>query len=140
VIHTPGHAPDHVCFWNEQTGDLFGGDMMVKDSTVMIPGGRGGSLRDYLDSLQRIATLRPARILPGHGPVIETPLELIQEYIEHRRMRETQILEALNDGVSAIDAIVDRVYPDLQYGVRPAARLTVEAHLTKLREEGRLPN
>jgi hydroxyacylglutathione hydrolase len=135
VVHTPGHAPDHVCFWDEAAGDLYAGDMVVKGTTVMIPAGRGGNLRDYLRSLDRIAALRPARVFPGHGPVIEHPLDLIAEYIEHRRMREAQVLACLADGLTDPDAIVARIYPDLASEVRPAARLTVEAHLEKLRED-----
>jgi glyoxylase-like metal-dependent hydrolase (beta-lactamase superfamily II) len=137
VIHTPGHAPDHVCFFDETTGDLYGGDMVVKGSTVLIPAGRGGHLATYLASLARLAALRPARILPGHGPIIDRPLELIAEYIEHRRLREAQILACLHDDVRDVAAIVARVYPDLPDALRPAAHLTVQAHLKKLSEEGR---
>jgi glyoxylase-like metal-dependent hydrolase (beta-lactamase superfamily II) len=135
VVQTPGHAPDHVCLWDEATGDLFGGDMVAKGTTVMIPAGRGGNLRAYLASLARMAALQPKRILPGHGPIIDRPLELIQQYVTHRREREAQVIEAIRDGVDDIDAIVSRIYVGLSDAVRPAARLTVEAHLEKLREE-----
>ena len=138
VLHTPGHAPDHVCFWDDQAGDLYAGDMVVQGSTVMIPAGRGGNLRQYLASLERLAALRPARILPGHGPVIDDPLALIAQYISHRRQREEQVLACLAEGVSDPDAIVARIYVGLADAVRPAARQTVMAHLEKLREEGRL--
>ena len=138
VIATPGHAPDHVCFFDEVTGDLFGGDMVTKGTTVLIPAGRGGHLATYLASLERLAALRPARILPGHGPIIDRPLDLIAEYLEHRRLREAQVLACLADGLRDVDAIVARVYPDLAELLRPSARLTIEAHLEKLREEGRL--
>jgi glyoxylase-like metal-dependent hydrolase (beta-lactamase superfamily II) len=135
VIHTPGHAPDHVCFWNAGTRELFAGDMVQLGTTVMIPAGRGGRLRDYLASLERLAALRPVRIYPGHGPVIEEPLALIAEYLAHRRLRESQIRACLDDGLTSVDAIVARVYPDLDPAVVPAARLTVEAHLEKIRED-----
>ena len=136
AVHTPGHASDHLCFWDESRRDLFGGDMLIAGTTVMIPARRGGGLRAYLDSLERLASLRPARILPGHGPIIERPLELIAEYVEHRRQREAQILACLAAGLTTIDAIVSRVYPDLPEAMRPAASLTVQAHLEKLKEEG----
>ncbi len=136
VIHTPGHAPDHVCLWDEPTGDLYAGDMVAKGTTVMITAGRGGNLRAYLASLARMAALNPKRILPGHGPIIDKPLELIQQYVDHRRQREAQIIECLNDGVTDVDAIVQRIYVGLSEAVRPAARLTVEAHLEKLMEDG----
>jgi glyoxylase-like metal-dependent hydrolase (beta-lactamase superfamily II) len=136
VIHTPGHAPDHVCLLDAATGDLFVGDMVTKGTTVMIPAGRGGNLRAYLASLERIGSLRPRRLLPGHGAIVDKPLELIGQYIEHRLAREVQVLECLRDGLTDVDAIVSRIYVGLTDAVRPAARLTVEAHLEKLREEG----
>jgi glyoxylase-like metal-dependent hydrolase (beta-lactamase superfamily II) len=138
VIHTPGHAPDHVCFWDARGGDLFGGDMVVAGSTVMIPAGRGGSLRAYLTSLERLKALGPARILPGHGPIVDRPLDVLAEYIAHRHLREAQVLACVVEGLRDPDAIVARIYPDLLAAVRPAARLTVEAHLEKLREDGRI--
>jgi hydroxyacylglutathione hydrolase len=136
VVHTPGHARDHVCFWHEAAGDLYAGDMVVKGTTVMIPAGRGGNLGDYLRSLDRMAALRPARLFPGHGPIVERPLDLIAAYIKHRREREAQVLECLADGLTEVGAIVARIYPEIHPALRPAARLTVEAHLEKLREEG----
>jgi len=136
VIHTPGHAPDHVCFFDEASGDLYAGDMVVLGTTVMIPAGRGGDLRAYLTSLERLASLKPLRILPGHGPIIDRPLELIAQYIEHRRQREKQVLLCLADGVTDVDAMVARIYPGLSEALRPAARLTIEAHLEKLRQQG----
>jgi glyoxylase-like metal-dependent hydrolase (beta-lactamase superfamily II) len=135
VVHTPGHAPDHVCFWNPMTADLYAGDMVALGTTVMIPHGRGGNLRAYLASLDRMASLGPARIYPGHGPVIDKPLDLIAQYIEHRRLRETQVIACLEDGIDDLDEMVARIYPDLAAPLRPAARLTVEAHLEKLRED-----
>jgi hypothetical protein len=76
-------------------------------------------------------------MLPGHGAIIEQPLALIAEYIEHRRSREAQVVRCLADGVTDVDAIVARIYPDIAAGVRPAARLTVQAHIEKLRAEGK---
>jgi len=135
ALHTPGHAPDHVCFWNPTAGDLFAGDMVIRGTTVMIPAGRGGSLRDYLASLERLASLSPARIYPGHGPIIDRPVDLIREYLEHRRLREQQVIACLDDGLTDPDQIVARIYPDLAPPLRPAARATVEAHLQKLHED-----
>jgi glyoxylase-like metal-dependent hydrolase (beta-lactamase superfamily II) len=102
----------------------------------MIPAGRGGNLRQYLASLDRMAALQPRIAFPGHGPVIGRPVELIREYIAHRAMRESQILAALKDGVSDTDAIVTKIYGELVDPVRRAARETVAAHLEKIREDG----
>ncbi|HEX5068641.1 MAG TPA: MBL fold metallo-hydrolase [Vicinamibacterales bacterium] len=129
VVHTPGHAADHVCFWDESSRDLYSGDMLVRGSTVMIPAGAGGGLRAYLASLERIAALAPARVLPGHGPVIDDPLQLIAQYIEHRRLRHRQVAACLAKGIDDPDAIVTAVYPELPPALRRAARATIEAHL-----------
>jgi len=133
VIHTPGHALDHVCFWHAASASLYAGDMLVHGTTIMIPAGRGGGLRAYLASLERIASLQPSRIYPGHGPVIDDPLPLIAEYVAHRRMRDEQVSACLRDGLTDIDAIVARIYPGLAPALLAAARATVEAHLEKLK-------
>lgn len=129
VVYTPGHAVDHVCFWNESSRDLYSGDMLVLGSTVMIPAGVGGGLREYIASLERIAALAPSRVFPGHGSVIEDPLRLIAEYIEHRRLRHRQVAACLARGIEDADAIVTSVYPELPPELRPAARATIQAHL-----------
>jgi glyoxylase-like metal-dependent hydrolase (beta-lactamase superfamily II) len=135
ALHTPGHAPDHVCFWDEASRALFGGDLVLRGTTVMIPASRGGSLRQYLASLARMRALDPRRIHPGHGDSIDTPIELIDEYIQHRLMRERQVLDCLSAGISAPDAIVARIYPELPAALQPAARETVLAHLRKIEED-----
>lgn len=133
VVHTPGHATDHVCFWQPDTRDLYCGDMMTATTTILVPpASRGGSLRAYLESLQRLADLNPATAWPGHGPIIEKPVERIHEYLAHRAMRERQVRACLAEGVNDLDAIVTRVYADTPQALWPAARLTVEALLEKL--------
>ena len=137
VVHTPGHAPDHICLWDADARALFTGDMLVQGSTVMIPAGRGGHLGQYLRSLSRLASFAAAVAYPGHGTVIGDPNALIGEYLAHRQQREDQVIACLDRGVRDVDAMVDAIYPELPAAVRPAARVTVEAHLEKLREEGR---
>jgi len=136
VLHTPGHSLDHVCFWDPSARDLFAGDMVTLGTTVMIPAGRGGGLRAYLNSLQRMAALGPVRILPGHGAIVERPLEIIDQYLAHRRMREAQVRDCLEAGLLDTEAIVKRIYPDLPAALTTAARATIEAHIEKLREDG----
>ena len=138
VIHTPGHALDHVCFWDAEKRELYAGDMVALGTTIVVPGERGGGMQAYLASLERMAALQPVRIYPGHGDVIERPLDLIADFIEHRRLREAQVMACLADGVSEVEAMVARIYPGLADGLRAAARQTVEAHLGKLRAEGRI--
>jgi glyoxylase-like metal-dependent hydrolase (beta-lactamase superfamily II) len=135
AIHTPGHASDHFCFFDERSRDLYCGDLARIGGTVVIPATRGGSLREYLQSLQRVRELAPARLLPAHGPIIEDPAGLIDEYIAHRRLREEQILDALRAGCRTPAEIVRRVYAALPPGLVAAAEDTVRAHLRKLEEE-----
>jgi glyoxylase-like metal-dependent hydrolase (beta-lactamase superfamily II) len=137
AIHTPGHAPDHLCFWHAPTRTLFGGDLAVLGSTVWIPTSLGGDLVDYLASLQRVLDLDPARILPAHGAVIEDPADLLRGYLAHRREREAQVLEALRAGDGDPDAIVERMYRSIKERLVPLARESVLAHLAKLEREGR---
>ena len=137
AVHTPGHAPDHLCFFEEESRILFCGDLVIKGSTVVIPASHGGSLCAYLASLRRTVELAPTKLLPAHGPEIDDPARLIAEYLDHRRRREDQIVAALADGCQTREAIVDRVYTGLAAGLRRAASESVLAHLIKLRDEGR---
>lgn len=137
VLHTPGHAPDHVALWHEASRTVFTGDLLVKGSTVVIPASAGGSLRDYLRSLDRLAALAPARALPAHGPVIEDPAALIASYQAHRRTRERQVLEALAAGAATPADITARIYERLDAALVAMAHESVLAHLQKLRDEGR---
>ena len=135
VVHTPGHAPDHICFWDASSREVFVGDMLVLGGTVMIPAGRGGDMTAYLSSLARLARLQAVRALAGHGAIIDNPAALIAEYIAHRQAREQQIIDVLDSGVMGADEIVSRVYPDLPWPLRAAATSTVEAHLEKIRRD-----
>jgi glyoxylase-like metal-dependent hydrolase (beta-lactamase superfamily II) len=137
AVHTPGHAPDHLCFWHAETRTLFGGDLVIQGTTVYIPAGLQGDVAAYLASLERVLALGPARILPAHGPAIDDPMPLLRAYLDHRRERAAQIVEALGRGPHDLDAIVSRVYGGLSGDLRGRARETVAAHLDKLEREGR---
>jgi glyoxylase-like metal-dependent hydrolase (beta-lactamase superfamily II) len=138
VLHTPGHSPDHCCFLDEQTGDLFCGDLVLLGGTVVIPASRGGDLRQYLDSLKLVQRLSPMRLLPGHGPVIEDPQALISHYLRHRAQRDEQILAALSAGPLTPQQIAGKIYEGIAPTFGEAAADTVLAHLIKLRDEGRV--
>ena len=138
ALLTPGHAPDHFCFLDEATRDVYCGDLARLGGTIVVPASAGGSLVQYLDSLRRVRALSPRRLLPGHGPVIDDPVTLIDKYLEHRAEREAQVLDALRSGSSSIDALVERIYTNLHPTVVRAARDSMLAHLIKLRDEGRV--
>lgn len=138
IIHTPGHAPDHVCFFEPNSSTMFGGDLLVNGGTVAIPVSAGGRLSDYLRSLRRVLELKPRRVLPGHGSEIEQPSALIRGYLGHRMLREQQILDTLERAPQSVDEIVARLYQGLQQELLPAAAENVLAHLLKLQDERRV--
>jgi glyoxylase-like metal-dependent hydrolase (beta-lactamase superfamily II) len=138
VLHTPGHAPDHICLWHAGSRTLFGGDLLIEGSTVVVPGTRGGNLIAYLDSLGRVAALEPRQVLPAHGPVIEDPIGLIERYSAHRTSREREVLAAIESGADSVEAIVSTVYPSLTGALRLVALETAQAHVNKLRDERRI--
>jgi glyoxylase-like metal-dependent hydrolase (beta-lactamase superfamily II) len=136
-VHTPGHASDHLCFYLPEERALFTGDLVLGGSTTVIPDD-DGDLADYMESLRRIQRLDVRRIYPAHGPVIEDAPARIQEYIEHRLMRERQILEALGAGAHTIPAMVRIIYADVPEALHVAAGMSVHSHLKKLKQEGRV--
>jgi glyoxylase-like metal-dependent hydrolase (beta-lactamase superfamily II) len=140
VLHTPGHAPDHIALWHAGTRTLFSGDLVVKGTTVVIPGTRGGSLLDYLRSLERLLALAPAELRPSHGPAIpERDIErMLRAYIDHRHGRERQIVELLRAAPRTADALVAAMYPAAHPQLTAAARDTIVAHLVKLQVEERV--
>ncbi len=136
-IYTPGHASDHLCYYLPEERALFTGDVVLGGSTTVIPS-EDGDLLDYLASLRRLLTLDIGRIYPAHGPVIEDGPGRIAEYIEHRLMRERQIVEGLEAGLETIPDLVARIYVDVPAGLHPVAAMSVESHLRKLAREGRV--
>lgn len=137
AIHTPGHATDHLCFYWLEERALFSGDLILGEGTAVIPR-VGGSLTDYLASLERLRSLDLRRIYPGHGPAIEDPSAKIIEYIEHRHVRERQVLDALRAGARTIRQMVARIYADVPTGLHPLAEESVWNHLGKLEGERRV--
>jgi glyoxylase-like metal-dependent hydrolase (beta-lactamase superfamily II) len=135
ALHTPGHAPDHFCFFEERSGDLFCGDLARAGGSIVVPGNHGGDLQQYLESLRRVRALSPRRLLPGHGPIVTEPIPLIDSYLRHRAHRERQILDALRAGCATPGQIVPRVYGALAFPLDAAAAESVLAHLIKLRNE-----
>ena len=136
-VYTPGHASDHLCYYLVEERALFTGDVVLGGSTTVIPAD-DGDLLDYLASLRRLLALDVQRIYPAHGPVIEDGPGRIREYIDHRMLRERQILDALADNVATIPDLVKRIYVDVSPALHPVAALSVESHLKKLARENRV--
>jgi glyoxylase-like metal-dependent hydrolase (beta-lactamase superfamily II) len=137
IVPTPGHSPDHLCFFDEAAGDMYCGDLVRIGGSIVIPASKGGELRKYLDSLKRVRSLGPKRLLPGHGPIVDDPASLIDEYLQHRARREKEVIAALRDGAMTPEEIVPRVYGNLAPALLAAAADSVLAHLVKLHDEHR---
>jgi glyoxylase-like metal-dependent hydrolase (beta-lactamase superfamily II) len=136
TLHTPGHSPDHLAFWHEASRTVFTGDLVTPGSSVMIHTSQGGNLSEYMASLERILALSPRLLLPAHGPRVDDPQPLLVGYLEHRRLRERQVIDALRAGHATVEAIAESIYDGLDPALMPAARENVRAHLEKLRAEG----
>jgi glyoxylase-like metal-dependent hydrolase (beta-lactamase superfamily II)/ADP-ribose pyrophosphatase YjhB (NUDIX family) len=137
VFHTPGHARGHVCIFEAKYGSLITGDLMAGLGTIVIDPPEG-HMATYFDSLRRMQALAVSALFPAHGPVMANAKAKIQEYLDHRTLRETRILEAWQDGVRNIDDIVAHVYTDVSPAMYGLAARSVTAHLEKLREESKL--
>lgn len=137
ALHTPGHSPDSFAFFIADDGALFTGDSVLGRGTSMIDAPEG-VLADYISSLQRMRSLAPRAIYPGHGPVVADAVAKLDEYLSHRADREGQVIAALEAGDSSIDQIVARIYADYPEDVRPLAARSVLAHLIKLGSEDRV--
>ena len=138
VIPTPGHAADHVCFAIGEV--VFCGDLVLgRGSSIVPPAAMGGSLAEYMASLERLLALEADLLCPGHGPWITDPQAKLEEYLAHRREREAKLVAALEAGERDGEKLLDAAWDDVPAPMRPAAMLAMEAHLEKLGGEGRLP-
>jgi glyoxylase-like metal-dependent hydrolase (beta-lactamase superfamily II) len=138
AISTPGHAGDHFSFLLGKA--CFTGDLILGEgSTIVGPRDTGGSLLDYMRSLERLHKLNLEVLYPGHGPEVNDPQAKIAEYIEHRLMRERRLVAALDRGERSRTALLAEVWDDVPAELRGPAAIAMEAHLEKLQDEGRLP-
>ena len=131
VLATPGHSGDSVCFVLPEAGSVLTGDHVLGRGTTVVahPDGR---LRDYLDSLNRLADVGATTLLPGHGPVVENAAEVIAYYVAHRRERLEQVRAAVEAGAATPREVVERVYADVDPRLWPAAEQSVRAQLEYL--------
>lgn len=139
VLHTPGHAPGHVCLFEPRSRTVVVGDMVASVGTILVAPG-DGDMRLYLDQLERLAALDASVALPAHGDPIDAPTALFAHYVKHRLAREEKIFGILQRSAAALTAgeLVARSYDDVSPAIWPIAKLSVEAHLEKLLAEGRV--
>jgi ribonuclease/clavin/mitogillin len=138
VLHTPGHAPGHLCLWEPEARAVVVGDMVASVGTILIEP-TDGDMTEYLRQLARLAALDAAVALPAHGAPIEAPTALFERYIGHRLLREAKVLEALRthgERGAKVAELVPVAYADTPMFLWPIAALSLEAHLVKLAREG----
>jgi glyoxylase-like metal-dependent hydrolase (beta-lactamase superfamily II) len=137
ALATPGHAPDHLAYVVDRVA--FTGDSVLGEGSVFVypyP----GALSAYLEGLARLREHPLDVICPGHGPLVPDPAARLDQYVEHRLDRERRLVEALAQGKRTVPDLLDDVWSDAPAALRPAATLTLAAHLDKLEAEGRLPD
>ena len=136
AVHTPGHAPDHLCFgWRDSV--LFTADVVMGwSSSIVNP--PDGDMTAYCDSLRLLLT-RPDRLyLCGHGPPVPDPHAHVRSLLAHRIRREVAIAKAVEHAPADTFGLMDRLYSKVDPMLRRAAERNVLAHLLKLQREGQV--
>ena len=139
IVDAPGHTFDHVAFYLPPERALFTGDVILGEGSVVIAP-PGGAMRPYQATLERLATeFKHAEIIHGgHGPVVLDAQAKIAEYIEHRKMRERELIDALALGPQTIPELVLHIYGDDRPILWPAMARQMLAHLIALEHENRV--
>lgn len=136
VIHTPGHASNHLCYLLKDEKLLFTGDHIMDGSTVVIAS-PDGSMQDYIDSLAKLKEYDLNKIAPGHGELIDEPYAVVDWIIKHRFERESKVIDVLKQHNSGdLNTLVKDIYSDVDSMLHPVAKWSLESHLIKLIDEG----
>jgi glyoxylase-like metal-dependent hydrolase (beta-lactamase superfamily II)/8-oxo-dGTP pyrophosphatase MutT (NUDIX family) len=137
VVHTPGHASNHLCYLLEEEATLFTGDHVMQGSTVVIDP-PDGDMAAYLRSLEMLLQEDLQWLAPGHGFLIERPHDEVRRLMRHRLAREAKVVAALaRSGPATTEDLLPHVYDDVQPRLHPVAMRSLLAHLGKLEGEGR---
>lgn len=138
VIHTPGHASNHLCFYIKDFKCLLTGDHIMDGSTVVI-GPPDGSMQAYLNSLELLKSYDIDYLAPGHGDYMQEPSKTIDSIIRHRISRESKVLRCIEKNKkSNLDELLLLVYDDVPEVLHPIAKYSLEAHLIKLIEDNKV--
>jgi glyoxylase-like metal-dependent hydrolase (beta-lactamase superfamily II)/8-oxo-dGTP pyrophosphatase MutT (NUDIX family) len=137
VVHTPGHASNHLCYLLEEEKLLFTGDHIMQGSTVVI-NPPDGNMQAYFDALRALLEEDLEWLAPGHGFLIDHPHRAVRRLLAHRQTREDKVLRALRDaGAATLDALLPLVYDDVPAERHAMAARSLLAHLEKLAAEGK---
>jgi len=142
VLHTPGHAPGHLCFLDQVTKSMVVGDMVAGLGSILVEP-NDGDMTQYLESLERMRLLNPSCLLPSHGPPIGGADAKLSQYIDHRLAREADLVDALRRGLELLPDLVNAVYQDVPAPLRSGpsgglAGMSLMSHLIKLKKESRV--
>ncbi len=138
VIHTPGHAGNHLCYLLDEERLLFTGDHVMQGSTVVInpPDGDMGA---YIASLRELIELDLDWLAPGHGFLMPRPRQAMEQIVAHRLKREAKVLQAFGSpNPHSVDQLLATVYDDVPPQLHAMARRSLMAHLLKLRDDRRI--
>lgn len=136
-LHTPGHTSNHMCYAVIPDNGLICGDHVLAWSTsVVIP--PDGNMADYMSSLALVKQQNFAELWPGHGPAITDPKPFLEAYIQHRMLRDQQILLQLQTGPKTIKQLVPIIYADIDIKLYPAASISMLSHLIRLCQIGQV--
>jgi glyoxylase-like metal-dependent hydrolase (beta-lactamase superfamily II) len=137
VIHTPGHASNHLCFLLEEENVLFTGDHIIQGSTVVI-NPPDGDMAAYISSLESLLREPLDCLAPGHGTLMPNPQAAIDGLIKHRLRREAKVFSVLpRESPADLSTLVRRAYNDVPEQLHALAERSLLAHLLKLEAEGR---
>jgi glyoxylase-like metal-dependent hydrolase (beta-lactamase superfamily II)/8-oxo-dGTP pyrophosphatase MutT (NUDIX family) len=137
VIHTPGHASNHLCYLFEEEKILFTGDHLMQGSTVVI-NPPDGDMEAYFVSLRNLKNEDIDYLAPGHGFLIDQHRRLIDALLVHRLKREEKVLTVLREFKRAsLEDLVPKVYDDVPVQIHQVASRSLLAHLIKLQREGK---
>lgn len=138
TIATPGHFSNHMCFSWAEAGAVFSGDHVMGWATTMVSP-PDGDLNAFMKSLDVMANRHQDRVYyPGHGAEIQDPLNMVNHQVKHRKMREGQILSALEGGSADAQELARKIYTDVDPRLLPAAARNVLSHLIDLTGQGLL--
>lgn len=136
VLHTPGHASNHLCYLLEEEKTLFTGDHLMQASTVVI-NPPDGDMAVYLRTLRALLDEDIDWLAPGHGFLMAQPRQVVQGVIEHRLKREAKVLASLDaHGPATLEQLLPHAYDDVDPQLLPVAARSLLAHLDKLRTDG----
>jgi glyoxylase-like metal-dependent hydrolase (beta-lactamase superfamily II) len=138
AIHTPGHASNCVCYFLAPERLLLTGDHVLEGvSPVILP--PDGNMGDYLNSIDKLFAYDFEKIAPGHGDLMDRGKTVLEALRAHRLAREEKVLRHVSNlREASLDALIPVVYDDVPTERHQWARLTLQAHLIKLAQEGRV--